>query len=261
MQCCRPNHQVPFARSPFRSAISMAEILIVFAVIALLLAMLVPGLARAKEQMRRTQCKNNLRHWGIALQMYRDENFDYLPTEGTYLHPTKPYTWFNVLPPYLDAPSYKDVERISNQEDLTKQLREFPSLHVWICPGKNLSRLNMSTSRLNQFHYGMNEVLDGMNSAHIPEFPDQGETPIRGTIFTKPAATVFLFDIYRNDSRGNQGDVGATFHRGTGNVLFLDASVDGFLAEHFVKDGNFADPDFIWTHPRLYWGYTPKNKP
>lgn len=240
-------------------AVTLSEVLTVFSIVLFMLALLVPGLQHAKEQARRVQCSNNLRQWGFATALYRDEWSDHLPTEGTYLAPDKPFTWFNVLPPYLDAPPYREVEGVG---DL---IREFPELHMWICPSKNLSRLHKSGTGKNQFHYGMNEVLDGMGtppngSSQTPGFPDQGELPIRATPFKHPSRTVFMFDIYGNESRGHQDDVATSFHHGIGNVLFLDGSVAAFKAADFVTGGDYSDGALIWNHPNLYWGYTPPKR-
>ncbi len=241
-----------FQRARPSRAVSMMEVLTVISILVFLLALLVPGLSAAREQARRILCKNNLRQWGAATQYYRDDNGDYLPTEGTYLVPDKPYTWFNVLPPYLHAPPYREVEGVG------KQIKEFPELHMWICPSKNLSRLYKSESGKNQFHYGMNMVLDGMNSSKTPDFPDQGDEPISARPFLKKPHTVFMFDIYPSVSCGQPGDVATLFHRGIGNVLFLTGAVDSFRSEDFVVDGDFRRGIPIWTHPELFWGYTPK---
>ena len=230
------------------------EVLVVVAVLLLLLAMLFPSLAKAREQARRILCQNNLRQWGTAIQYYREDNNNFLPTEGTYLNLDKPSTWFNVLPPYLNAPPYREVEGVG------KDIREFPELHMWICPSKNLSKAYKSTSGKNQFHYGMNEVLDGMNSSLTPNFLDSGEKPIHAGRFLDKPNTVFMFDIYSNDPRGYQKHVGTDYHRGVGNVLFLSGSVLTFRAEDFVVDGDFKHPKPIWNHPHMYWGYTPKPK-
>ena len=237
-----------------KPAVSLVEVLLVIAIVVFMLAMLVPGLNSTRERARRLVCANNLRQWGSALQFYRDENDDYLPTEGTYLRPDKPYTWFNVLPPYLGAPSYRNVKSVG------EAIKEFPALHVWICPSKNLSRLYKSGSGKNQFHYGMNQVLDGMNSVLTPDFPDRGEEPIRATPFAKSPYTVFMFDIYRNDSRGKQKDVATKFHKNYANVLYLNGAVANFQAKDFVTDGDYRHGDPIWKHPQLYWGYLPSTE-
>ena len=255
----------------------MSEVLVVCAIILFLLALLVPGLGHAKEQARRVQCANNLRQWGVALQYYRDENNDYIPMEGNMLlDPTthlsnlfKSGTWFNELPPYLDAPAYRDIEGV------TKAIREFKNGNIWVCPSKNLTDAYKSFTGYNQFHYGMNQVLDGMGkgpkgSHDTPGFPDPEKAePLPGKVFAKKPNTVFLFDIAPNSPAGSPRDVATEyarnfnggrmgkFHGDYANFLFLNGSVFGFTTSDLVAGRDLRHDAIIWNRPQLYWGYPP----
>lgn len=60
-------------------AFTLVELLVVVAVIAILAAMLLPALTRAKREALTTSCRNNLRQLAIAMQSYAAEHDDGLP--------------------------------------------------------------------------------------------------------------------------------------------------------------------------------------
>jgi len=241
-----------------RRGFSLLELLIVIAIIALLMAVTVPVLKKARGQAHLIVCANRLRQWGLALQYYRGDFQDYIPTEGHLGlggH-MKPNTWYNELPPYLNAPRYKDIDGVN------EHIAELPALNVWVCPAKNLTDAYKSQSGQNQFHYGMNQVLDGMGeypygSSTTPYFPDMGETPLRASRFDDKPTTVYMFDIDWNAPAGSPRHVATEFHRGSANVLLLSGYVARVGPHDIVEGGDFQDGEIIWDHRLLYWGYPP----
>lgn len=112
----------PFCRD--RRAFTLIELLVVIAIIAILIALLLPAVQQAREAARRTQCKNNLKQFGLALHNYHDSVglFPYASTfsdadnvagsGATYLRASSNSCWFLNILPYLDqAPLYNQFDK------------------------------------------------------------------------------------------------------------------------------------------------------
>jgi len=65
-----------------KSGFTLIELLVVIAIIAILMAILMPALRRAKEHTRRIVCSNNLKQIGISLHLYGSEYDGKLPLNG-----------------------------------------------------------------------------------------------------------------------------------------------------------------------------------
>jgi prepilin-type N-terminal cleavage/methylation domain-containing protein/prepilin-type processing-associated H-X9-DG protein len=60
------------ARGHRRSGFTLIELLVVIAIIGILIGLLLPAVQAAREAARRSQCQNNLKQYGVALQAYHD---------------------------------------------------------------------------------------------------------------------------------------------------------------------------------------------
>lgn len=216
---------------------TLIELLVVTAVIAVLVAMLLPALRSAKEASRSSKCLSNLHQIGLALAMYVQENRDSFP--GWYVYEYGGAGGTNVIA----APSWP-----------TYLTRAVPNLYqggasydqnVFHCPTiaktLNVYNINQLTVWTWPTVYTANINLLGNCGADAP-------CPIKITAVSKPPETVFCADsrldnlhlgiwepalVYPDeldpDPAVNPGSRGVGHvHNGNGNVLYVDGHAAGF---------------------------------
>jgi len=128
---------MPHRRSSTNSsarAFTLIELLVVIAIIAILAAMLLPGLAKAKQEAQQTKCKNNLKQLEIGVTMYLGDFNDIYPSgasrneDGFQL-----FDWiYWRVPPY--TPSIHGVLQTIDKSPAIAYIGTKTSTNIFRCP-------------------------------------------------------------------------------------------------------------------------------
>lgn len=169
---------------------TLVEVLVVITVIALLVAIVLPSLAGAREAARRTVCLSNLRQMYVACRAYADENRGVGPAIGQPYN--RPPNWAFVV----QSAAGKDVPAEVLEQDVPDPSEETNSVYAnrsaLVCPTVNAEYPEAMTRT-----YAMNAT--GHAGGTDPDSFDDPERPghIRFDLVLRPEAAVLLVDSQR----------------------------------------------------------------
>lgn len=268
-----PNRSKNIVVMKRKNGFTLIELLVVIAIIAILAALLLPALARAKEKANRANCLNNLKQWGLAANMYVDDN------NQTYPWPRyqDPYSssvqqdnptwgdlvnfhqqnkgndvWFNALPPYVGSnPAYHYAEVNNGIDDYNFGKSIFKCLSAKLDPS-----LDPNIRIIFQY---------GQNSKALSDLPDG--TLLKSQMIVNPAAFVgysegrlLSAELPYYGSALNSTDLGtpqvyttrfSARHEGGSDIVFSDGHAAFYLYTYVCinngsKPADPGRPDINW---------------
>lgn len=246
------------------NAFTLIELLVVIAVIALLMAILLPALARARRQAKAAACQSNLRQWGVIFFLYNEDNDGKFPRrQHFFLHAGAawPYTLRAYYPDSNDLLLCPTASRPEVRPDNPWPIPSPISLQQVGSKSTAWKIKTRDPDIIFEGSYGLNENVD----TEI-YFLRRGSDFLRARLAARATVPVLLDCIYVNgrplewdrppeydDALGpRDGDM--TYfcinrHDGGTNCLFLDWSVRkvGLKELWTLKWDTIFFPDNRWT--------------
>jgi len=213
---------------PRTRAFTLIELLAVMAITAILAALLLSAISHVKASAQAVTCRNNLRQWGIATQLFAANNDDYLPQDGSFSGSSTDKGWYIDLPRTLGLPPYSQMPWRTNPSS--------PLGHsIWICPS------NPRRSNSNElFHYCLNRNVNGNGTGN----------QIRLVSIPHPSVTVWLFDNGGIAGVAQWNNVHSNLHSQGAQFTFLDGHAAWFKNKAYW---NFATNTGLTNNPKLLW--------
>ncbi len=218
------------------TAFGLPEVLLILAVIVALALLAIPVFSGKRDRQLQVASVDNLRQWGMALNLSLPDVNNQLPWKGDPIEkaPKDPrfnYAWYVLLPPYISASAW---------DEMLEEQRPRPGQRsIWVNPAVS----KRDTPRISEplFFYAMNAYLGSGNEL------------LRITRVENPSATVFMGETIGESASLRPDNVVSLFGdadvrrprtdpRGQANFLFCDGRVAAVTRRVFAaqdEEGNY----------------------
>jgi prepilin-type processing-associated H-X9-DG protein len=242
-------------------------LLVVIAIIAILAALLLPALGRAKARARQIECISRMKQWTLGFILYTDDNDGWIPREGFELDgnanwnnwnavrsPQSSDVWYNALSNYVGVPSAASYASVEKRPEFYERASLFQ------CPSAVIPK---GAPPIAIFSVAMNSQLIQPDSP-----PDPTTHSIQFARITRLSYTVLFLDnllegeksvtpqqsgIFLGQPAAGASRFGGVRHGQGGNLSFADGSVRWMRGDKVVETSGpgagqqkLPEDDVVW---------------
>lgn len=233
------------------SLFTLIELLVTISIIAILVAILLPTLQKAREHARKSGCISNLRQQSLILCAYNDASEDFMPL-ASCAGAVAPFVAHKEWPTqYLLLGLIKEHPQSSSSEKAPEAMCPrgkvaYPQ-GIWRCPSASIvSDLGWYNNRT---HYGMSALFSAPVSEGRNIFK-RGESRYMGNTVRQQSNVIVFADnvgipgdnntfsgvIYPNSPNADEKKTLGYRHNRMANVLFMDLHVGSLPMRYPVEE-------------------------
>jgi len=206
-----------WASKPVRSAFTLIELLGVIAIIAILAAMLLPALSKARQKAQASACLGNIKQLGNAVMMYLADNKDTLPYGYTRNDANDMgISWDELLQPYMSE------QWVNYREDGTSGVHDpnwnhayrnvDPPKHKFLsCPADQVISASARNDSLWR-HVRRSYAMPQSNNGYAASFNENGNSVAAGDWPPNPSMNTAVGLVFRKNS-DNGGSINGGRYR------------------------------------------------
>jgi prepilin-type N-terminal cleavage/methylation domain-containing protein/prepilin-type processing-associated H-X9-DG protein len=229
-------HRRHLARPPSPDGFTLVELLVVIGIIAILIAILLPALSKARMYANWASCMSNLRQIGYGMTMYANENKNFLPRPArvTGAYPDDFLNWLQP-PDYAGSPTYPFNDSVLA---IYLNVHDEKLARIFRCPADSYADRSAPSPDQPAYRYTY-----GMNSEWDPDITPNGPRHKLTDVHIPAQKILCIEELHPDDARWEHDDDELTDrHGGQGNILFHDMHVERLYSNDAMNKAEMWDP-------------------